>query len=159
MRVTPENITELKDNEIFVFGSNEAGIHGAGAARLALEKFGAIDGLGFGMTGVSHSFAIPTKDWHIRTLPLDVIEFYVNRFIDFAKNSPYLHFLVTQIGCGLAGYKPEQIAPLFRRCLLFKNVSLPQSFIDVLSGGKIKINQYGKVEIYDNDGNLRAAQG
>lgn len=124
-RITPEEIIELKDDEIFVFGSNEAGIHGAGAARYAMH-FGAYIGGGFGMHG--SSFAIPTKDWRIQTLPVEDIGFYVKRFIAFAKNVPNLTFLVTPIGCGLAGYKPEQIAPLFEGAIQVQNIHLPASF-------------------------------
>ena len=105
-------------NMIFVFGSNEAGVHGAGAARFALNKKGAILGQPFGMQG--NSFAIPTKDKTIRhTLPLDEIKVYVNRFIDFARtqtdrrHAPLI-YQVTCIGCGLAGLKHEDIAPMFR---------------------------------------------
>ena len=111
-------------NMIFVFGSNEAGVHGAGAARFALDKKGAIMGQAFGMQG--NSFAIPTKDKTIRnTLSLDEIKVYVNRFIDFARtqtdrrHAPLI-YQVTCIGCGLAGLKHEDIAPMFR--MATKNV-------------------------------------
>ena len=111
-------------NMIFVFGSNEAGVHGAGAARFALNKKGAIMGQAFGMQG--NSFAIPTKDKTIRnTLSLDEIKVYVNRFIDFARtqtdrrHAPLI-YQVTCIGCGLAGLKHEDIAPMFR--MATKNV-------------------------------------
>lgn len=97
---------------IFVFGSNEAGVHGAGAARLALERYGAQYGKGFGLHGVS--FAIPTKDRAIKTLPLVQIDLYVQKFKELAESKSDLHFQVTQIGCGLAGYKPRDIAPMFR---------------------------------------------
>lgn len=132
MRVTPENITELKKNEVFVFGSNERGIHGGGAAKLACNKFGAVMFQGFGMAG--QSFAIPTKDWQIETLHLTLIEFYVNRFVEFVKLNPNWYFYVTKIGCGLAGYGPEDIAWMFRECLTMENVALPQEFIDILNG-------------------------
>lgn len=128
-RVSPSEIKVLKDTEIFVFGSNEAGIHGAGAARYAMY-FGAHIGGSFGMHG--SSFAIPTKDWRIQTLPLDHIGFYVSRFIDFAKHVPDLVFLVTPIGCGLAGYQPKDIAPLFKEAMSVENIHLPQSFWDIL---------------------------
>jgi hypothetical protein len=111
MRYTPENITELKDNEVFVFGSNQAGIHGAGAAKLAL-KWGAKMGRGDGLYG--QTYAIPTKDDNIETLPLDIIGNYVLDFLRKARKLPYTTFLVTQIGCGLAGYSPKDIAPLFK---------------------------------------------
>jgi hypothetical protein len=124
MTSTPNNISNLKTNEIFVFGSNEAGIHGAGAARLAYEKFGAVWGKGIGLYG--QSYAIPTKDRKIETLKLSVIKIYVRDFLIFADNNPKYTFLVTQIGCGLAGYKPEQIAPFFAS--IPENVILPKEF-------------------------------
>jgi|ERR1700760_3137016 len=125
MTYTPEKITELKDNEIFVFGSNEAGIHGAGAAHLAYTKFGAIWGKGVGMAG--QTYAIPTKNKNIQTLPLYKIERYVNKFIAYAVFSPQFDFLVTKIGCGLAGYSIEEIAPLFKKKLP-NNIILPKEF-------------------------------
>lgn len=131
-RITPENITELRGNEIFVFGSNEAGIHGAGAAKLAYKKWGAKLDCGFGTTSY-RTFAIPTKNWQIQTLELDIIQNYVNRFIAYAKLNPLCIFLVTEIGCGLAGYTPEEIAPLFREAVNLENVYLPQRFWDVLN--------------------------
>ena len=97
---------------IFVFGSNEAGVHGAGAARLAQQRYGAVYGKGFGLHGVS--FAIPTKNRVIRTLPLVHIDLYVQQFKKLAASKPDLHFQVTQIGCGLAGYTARDIAPMFR---------------------------------------------
>jgi hypothetical protein len=125
MRTTPDIIRDLKPNEIFVFGSNEAGIHGAGAAKLAADKFGAVYGIGFGLMG--KSFAIPTKDENIETLPLDKIKSYVDLFLEYTKTKPY-EFLVTQIGCGLAGYTPKDIAPLFKGAP--DNVILPQVFLN-----------------------------
>lgn len=94
------------------FGSNEAGIHGAGAARTALMYHGAVMGAGFGHVG--NSFAIPTKDWDIRTLSLSCVEFYVCRFVRYAMAKKHIKFQVTQIGCGLAGLRVDQIAPMFR---------------------------------------------
>ena len=103
----------------FVFGSNEGGIHGAGAARYAHINCGARYGVGYGhMTGAGamrQSFAIPTKDREIRrTLSLMVIQNYVNGFLTYAGGRPDLEFQVTQIGCGLAGLKPHLIAPMFQ---------------------------------------------
>lgn len=129
MNVTPDNITTLKPNEIFVFGSNEAGIHGAGAARLAHNKFGAIWGHGDGLQG--QSYGISTKDRKICTLPLAKIQIKVDRFVRFAIQNPKLHFLVTQIGCGLAGYNPKEIAPMFAKDIP-ANVSLPKEFWYIL---------------------------
>jgi len=129
MNISPDNITKLNDNEIFVFGSNEAGIHGAGAAKLAREKFGAIGGEGFGLQG--KSYAIPTKDYDIITLNLNRIALYVKAFLVEAYRHSDLNFLVTEIGCGLAGYKPEDIAPLFKGAS--ENVFLPKKFVDILT--------------------------
>jgi hypothetical protein len=124
-RITPDHVSTLKPNEIFVFGSNLAGMHGGGAARLACMKFGAIMGQGVGLQG--QSYAIPTMQGGV-----DTIRPYVDEFIDFAKAHPEMHFLVTQIGCGIAGFKPKDIAPLFREATGVKNISLPQSFWNVL---------------------------
>lgn len=99
-------------DEIFVFGSNEAGRHGAGAARLAMQAYGAKYGEGWGFQG--RSFAIPTKDTNIQTLPVDVIQEYVELFIANAERFYEEKFFMTRIGCGLAGYLDEDIAPLFR---------------------------------------------
>lgn len=96
---------------VFVFGSNEAGIHGAGAALFAYNKRGARYGMGYGHSG--DSFAIPTKNEDIRTLPLDMINAYVCGFLAYATGKRKLKFMVTRIGCGLAGYKDEDIAPMF----------------------------------------------
>ena len=98
-------------NNIFVFGSNLAGRHGKGAALTAFRTHGAIYGQGYGMQG--NSFAIPTKDENLNTLPINKIEKYVNNFIKYATLNPDLMFQVTRIGCGLAGYEDEDIAPLF----------------------------------------------
>lgn len=102
---------DLFNTSIFVFGSNTAGIHGAGAAKVALSRFGAKLGQGFGLQG--KSFAIPTKNRQIRTLPLEIIRLYIEKFINFAKENPQLRFNVTRLGTGLAGYTDEQIAPMF----------------------------------------------
>ncbi len=127
-RITPESITKLAENEVFVFGSNTAGRHGAGAAKLAYRKFGAKWGEGHGWFG--QSFAIPTKGVTIQTLPLAEIKPNVEHFLVIAKSCPEFHFLVTAIGCGLAGYKAKDIAPMFKDAPA--NVSLPQSFWDIL---------------------------
>ena len=119
---TPDFITELKENEIFVFGSNLQGMHGGGAARLAYEKFGAIWGQGVGLQG--QSYGIPTMHGGV-----DVIKPYVDEFIEFAKSHPELTFLVTRIGCGIAGFRDEEIAPLFKECIEIDNVILPRTFV------------------------------
>lgn len=105
-------ITELPPGHIFVFGSNTAGIHGAGAARTAVEKFGAMFGHGIGLQG--RSYAIPTKDENLCTLPLDEIKEEVDRFIHFATQQSTMTFHVTKIGCGLAGYHEDDIRPMFK---------------------------------------------
>lgn len=128
-RVTPELITNLNEGEVFVFGSNEAGIHGAGAAKTALQ-WGAIYGKGFGMQG--NTFAIPSKDHNIKTLNITKISEYINQFLLYAKLTKDKTFLVTEIGCGLAGFNPEDIAPLFENAISINNVHLPQRFWEVL---------------------------
>lgn len=127
--VTPENITHLSPNEIFVFGSNLAGAHMGGAAAAAVRFFGAKMGVGVGIQG--HSYAIPTMQG-----PVSTIKPYVDQFIDFAKHNPHQHFLVTRIGCGIAGFSPWDIAPLFAKAISMPNVSLPQDFIDVIQSLK-----------------------
>ena len=120
--LTPERITELKDNEIFVFGSNLAGAHGGGAARLAYQRFGAVWGQGVGLQG--QSYGIPTMQGGVET-----IKPYVDEFIKFARQHPELRFLVTRIGCGIAGFAPEEIAPLFADAVDLENVILPEDFL------------------------------
>ena len=100
------------NNFIFVFGSNLAGIHGAGAARFALKHYGAIMGKGVGH--VNNSYAIPTKDVHLVPLPLDEILTHVNVFKQYAHDNLDKEFILTRIGCGLAGYSNADIAPMFR---------------------------------------------
>lgn len=107
-----DNAVEI--SPVFVFGSNLAGRHGLGAARRAHEAYGAEMGVGEGMTG--NSYAIPTKDENLNVLPLEAIKLYVNRFKAYAHKNSDLKFYVTKIGCGLAGYKEEEIAPLFDNC-------------------------------------------
>ena len=124
-RITPEWIDTLKDNEIFVFGSNLAGMHGGGAARVARLRFGAVLGNGVGIQG--QSYAIPTMQGGVET-----IRPYVDDFIAYAQQHPSLHFLVTPIGCGIAGFEPEDIAPLFENAKRMKNISLPESFWEVI---------------------------
>jgi hypothetical protein len=122
---TPERISELKPNEIFVFGSNLAGAHGGGAARIAYQRFGAIMGQGVGLQG--QSYAIPTMQGGVET-----IKPYVDEFIVFAAKHPEMKFLVTKIGCGIAGFRNEEIAPLFVGAIDVENVILPKSFVEVI---------------------------
>lgn len=124
-RVTPDFITDLRDNEIFVFGSNLEGEHGGGAARTAKEKFGAVWGQGSGLQG--QSYGIPTMHGGVED-----IKPYVDEFIAFAKENPELTFLVTRVGCGIAGFQDDEMAPLFKDAVDVENIWLPQSFLDVL---------------------------
>lgn len=123
---TPEFITELKPNEIFVFGSNLAGMHGGGAARIAMEQFGAVWGECVGLQG--QSYAIPTMQGGV-----DTIKPYVDEFIAFAKIHPEYTFYVTRIGCGIAGFTDDQIAPLFEHAMDVKNILLPEEFAQIIN--------------------------
>lgn len=118
---TPERITALRADEVFVFGSNLAGMHGGGAARAAYERFGAVWGCGVGLQG--QSYAIPTMQGGVET-----IKPYVDEFIDFARSRPDLFFYVTRIGCGIAGFADAEIAPLFAAARAVPNICLPESF-------------------------------
>ena len=124
-RYTPDRISELKENEIFVFGSNLEGSHDGGAAKLAYNRFGAVWGLGTGIQG--RSYAIPTMQGGVET-----IRPFVAAFIQFAKQNTTLTFLVTRIGCGIAGFRDEEIAPLFEDALDLENVILPKEFVENL---------------------------
>jgi hypothetical protein len=128
-RVTPEHITSLQPNEIFVFGSNLEGAHGGGAAATAWKHFGAIWGQGVGLQG--NSYGIPTMHGGV-----DAIKPYVDEFIDFARAHPELHFFVTRIGCGIAGFRDEDIAPLFAPAIDIENIWLPESFIRIIKNRK-----------------------
>lgn len=123
-RITPNHITELKPNEIFVFGSNLQGYHGGGAARLAMNQWGAVWGQGTGLQG--QTYAIPTMQGGIGT-----IRPYIDQFIKFAQNDPERTFLVTEIGCGIAGFRPADIAPLFKNAINIPNIWLPQRFWEI----------------------------
>lgn len=118
---TPELITELRPDEVFVFGSNLAGMHGGGAAWVAFRKFGAVMGCGVGFRG--QSYAIPTMQGGVET-----IRPYVDEFIQFAREHRELTFLVTRIGCGIAGFSDEEIAPLFEKAHGEENIVLPEGW-------------------------------
>lgn len=122
---TPENISVLKPNEVFVFGSNLEGQHGGGAALLAYRKFGAVWGQGAGLQG--QSYGIPTMQGGVET-----IRPFVEEFIAFAREHKKLLFYVTRIGCGIAGFHEEEIAPLFADCLDDDNIVLPRGFVACL---------------------------
>lgn len=125
-RTTPERIDRLAPGQVFVFGSNLQGFHGGGAAAYAYSHFGAVWGEGVGLHG--QSYAIPTMQGGV-----DTIKPYVDQFIEFAAQHPDLTFLVTPIGCGIAGFVPEEIAPLFAGAVALRNVWLPRVFWKILN--------------------------
>lgn len=122
---TLERISELRPDEVFVFGSNREGLHGGGAAYVAFKQFGAVMGCGVGLRG--QSYAIPTMQGGVET-----IKPYVDEFVAFASAHPELFFYVTRIGCGIAGFRDKEIAPLFKEALGLENVCLPETFVKVL---------------------------
>ena len=139
-------ITKLKKNEIFVFGSNAEGNHAGGAAKLAKEKFGAGQGVARGITG--QCYAIDTMSG------IEVIKEQIQPFVTYAKMLPRMNFLVTEIGCGIAGYTVEEIAPLFKTALEVKNIILPASFLEVLNKPVVIYGFKG----YDKDLKCRSFQ-
>lgn len=122
---TPEWINRLNENEVFVFGSNLAGFHGGGAASVALHSFGAVWGKGVGLQG--QSYAIPTMHGGV-----DKIKPYVDEFIAFAREHRDMKFLVTPIGCGIAGFTAQEMAPLFADAIDVENILLPEDFVKVI---------------------------
>ena len=124
---TPNNITDLAQNEIFVFGSNSAGQHAGGAAAFAMDRFGAKWGVGEGLCG--NTYALPTMD--DLTNPASMIP-HIQKFIECAKQHPELIFYVTKVGCGIAGFTISEVAPLFKEALELKNVLLPKEFVETL---------------------------
>ena len=122
---TPDMITSLQSHEIFVFGSNLQGCHAGGAARLAYHKFGAVWGQGVGRQG--NCYAIPTMHGGVED-----IRPYVEEFLAYAAEHSELTFLVTRIGCGIAGYTDTQISPLFVKARSMQNVILPREFVEVI---------------------------
>lgn len=124
-RITSDNITVLAPGEIFVFGSNLEGAHGGGAARLAWKKWGAVWGQGTGLQG--QTYGIPTMHGGP-----EAIRPYVEEFIRFASSHPQMTFLVTEVGCGIAGFTPAEIAPLFANAVDVPNIHLPRRFWDIL---------------------------
>lgn len=130
-KYTPEFITRLADDEIFVFGSNLRGMHGGGAAATAHRCFGAVWGKGVGLQG--QSYAIPTMQGGVKT-----IKPYVDEFIAFTKVHHELRFLVTKIGCGIAGFREEEIAPLFKDAIGQDNIILPYDFVRIINKYKEK---------------------
>lgn len=124
-RISPKWIKHLEENEIFVFGSNLEGKHGGGAAKLAMD-WGAVWGKGVGLYG--QTYAIPTMQGGVET-----IKPYTDEFINFAKKHPELKFLVTEIGCGIAGFTVREIAPLFKDAIDQENIFLPERFYNELT--------------------------
>ena len=134
-RITSNNIEELQDNEIFVFGSNLSGRHGKGAAKTAL-RWGATYGKAFGLQG--RTYAIPTVSAFITNkLSLDKIQKFVYTFIEEAEKNPDKIYLVTEIGCGLAGWGVKDVAPLFEHAIAVENIHLPLKFWKVLQHKEI----------------------
>ena len=124
--ISEEIIMELAPNQIFVFGSNLNGWHGGGAANFARKNFGALIGTAVGLTG--NTYALPTLGHHMEKLPLEKIKFHVAEFIQYAKMFNEKTFLVTEIGCGIAGFKVKDIAPMFEGAIKVKNIHLPEKF-------------------------------
>lgn len=131
LKFTPENITSLEPDDIFVFGSNLQGNHAGGAAKVARERFGAVMGQGVGYQG--QSYAIPTMQGGVET-----IKPYVDQFIDFARECDQNTFYITRIGCGIAGFTDEEIAPLFDEAYDLYNVRLPESFARIIKRNREK---------------------
>lgn len=123
-RIASDRIATLGENEIFVFGSNIQGSHGGGAAWYAYKNFGAEWGVGEGLTG--RTYALPTMEGKAS------LQHAVEHFIACAKEHPEQTFLVTAVGCGIAGYTPDEVAPLFKEATSLENVYLPQVFWNVL---------------------------
>ena len=138
---TPDNIESLGPDEVFVFGSNLQGIHAGGAARVALEKFGAVMGQGVGIQG--QAYAIPTMQGGV-----DTIKPYVDQFIELAREWDQTTFYVTRIGCGIAGFRDEEIAPLFEQAYDLYDVRLPESFARIImrnrNSGKQALRSSGR---------------
>ena len=118
-------ISQLASNEVFVFGSNLAGMHGGGAARVARERFGAVMGQGVGLQG--QSYAIPTMQGGVET-----IQPYVDEFVRFAAEHPDMKFLVTPIGCGIAGFTAQEMGPLFAAAVEVDTIILPREFVQAI---------------------------
>lgn len=132
-RITPNIVTELRPNEVILFGSNDQGRHKKGMALFALQKCGAILGQSRGLQGQSYAIVTKKNWWQPRSSTLLEIEIEVLEFIAFAIEHSELTFLVTKIGTANAGYSIEEIAPLFRDAIPVKNIKLPVEFWDVLN--------------------------
>jgi tetrahydromethanopterin S-methyltransferase subunit A len=132
MNFTPDDIRNLNENEIFVFGSNTQGRHSKGAALTAQRKFGAKYGVGEGITG--KTYALPTVGNNLSKMSVETIRKHVNRFLRCAAENPDKIFLVTLVGCGLAGHKVRDIGPMFKERT--ENVILPKQFWDEINKSK-----------------------
>lgn len=132
-RITPPNITSLKENEVIVFGSNSEGRHGKGLAKLAMDKFGAVYGEPRGHFGQSYAIVTKKNFWQERSSTLEEIKYEIDLCIEYAKLNPDLIFKVVLLGTKLAGYSIEEIAPLFKEAVSVKNIHLPVEFWDVLN--------------------------
>ena len=131
---TPNKISKLKDNEIFVFGSNMNGLHSGGAAKLAKDKFKAEQGIAEGLTG--NAYAFPTLDSEMKKQSFTEIEKSADKLLEVVAENQDKHFLITEVGCGIAGFNPEEMAPHFRNFIEIENVSLPEKFIEVINRSK-----------------------
>jgi hypothetical protein len=143
-RIAPKFITELSQCEIFVFGSNLEGQHAGGAARIAHEKFGAVWGVGVGPTG--RSYAIPTMHGGV-----DAIKPYVDQFVEYAKTHPLNRFLLTRIGCGIAGFTDREMAPLFRNVLALPNVAIPAAWVPYIDSNDVIHPEIETPEVVTDD--------
>lgn len=130
-RITPNQINELEPNQVFVFGSNTKGYHGGGAAYFAHKNFGAEWGIAEGVSG--KTYAIPTCDTRIKKIDIEELSLSIDRFVGYACGNPEYIFLVTPIGCGIAGFTPDEIAPLFLLAKHVENIHLPESFWEILN--------------------------
>ena len=159
---TPENITELKENEVFVFGSNLNGNHTGGAAYLAVEKFGAEMGNAEGIQG--QSYAIPTLDKNMERINLTDLEQSINRLYDYAEENPGKTFYMTKIGCGIAGYEVSDIATIVNCRDIPANIIIPEEFTHVSGFKGFDENmqcrgfQYEEGKTYHEDGEIQACQ-
>ncbi|NHC04179.1 hypothetical protein G9F31_10405 [Acinetobacter sp. 187] len=140
-------VKQLAEDTVFVFGSNMAGTHAGGAAKTALLHFGAMKGAGRGWSG--QSYAIPTMNEHLQQMPLSQIQHYIEDFKIYTKNHPKLKYFITSIGCGVAGYKVEEIAPMFKG--ISKNVIFPISFRPFVEKTLPKLNQHFLQSLYQED--------
>ncbi|BFP39537.1 hypothetical protein FGF1_03820 [Flavobacteriaceae bacterium GF1] len=156
--ITPQNITELLEHEVFVFGSNLAGKHSGGAAKVAQENFGAENGIGEGMTG--KSYALPTLTKNLRKRSLKSLQSSVDKLLETVRENTDKQFLITEVGCGIAGFTYEEIAPMFKEFYPLPNVSLPLAFLELIGikgfkafnkGMKCRNKMYSENELFEED--------